>query len=353
MSILLSLLAVLIAASGLFAHQFPTFFPELGITALYHVGRIKWGIRIVALALAVVALALGPTTGKFMLLGATLWLSLISNSVFDPTLVLPAIDEPKHRLASDVKPSGLVDEALVLGTVVGAAGAAACAWSIEMLLPHHVVNDVVGNAPVAATWCAACRSGIVFSRSIKGRTLTFEVAGLWRRNLILRDRETETLWQQATGEALIGPLQGATLELLTSTQSTWAGWRAEHPDTELSLRPKEAKGLLPLDVIEGALGFTTGRFTVPGLFHTDHRLPPLTEMVGITVAGESKAYPLSVLIKKLNVEDHIGGSPIKINFDALQNQVRAVAAGKPLLVQRQLWSGWSEFHPGSAVYGIG
>ncbi len=347
MSILLSLLAVLIAASGLFAHQLPTFFPELGIGTLYHVGRIKWAIRIVALALVVMALALGPTTGKFMLLGAVLWLSLISNSVFDPALVLPAISDPKHSPASEVKPTTLVDEALVLGTVVGSS---TCAWSTEMLLPHHIVNDVVGTTPVAATWCAACRSGLVFSRVTKGRTLTFEVAGVWRRNLILRDRETETLWQQATGEALIGPLQGATLELLTSVQSTWAAWRAENPDTELSLRPKEAKGLLPLDVIEGALATVTTRFTAPGWYLTDHRMPQHTEIAGIVVAGESKAYPLKALTQKMIVEDCVGGSQVKLTFDAPQDQVRAFVAGQPIPVQRQFWSGWSEFHPGSTVY---
>ena len=350
MSVLLSLLAVLIAASGLFAHLFPTFFPELGIGALYRVGQIKWVIRIVALGLAVFSLALGPTTGKFMLLGATLWLSLISNSVFNTTLVLPAIDEPKHSPANEVKPSLLSDDAPVLGTIVGAA---ACAWGIETLVTLPVVNDAVDGKPVVATWCAECRSGLVFSRVAKERTLNFEVAGVWRRNLILRDRETETLWQQATGEALLGPLQGTTLDLLPSIQTNWGGWRAENTATELLLRPKEAKGLIPLDVVESTLASVTARFTAPGLYHTDHRIPPHTEVAGITVAGINKAYPLALLQQRGVVQDELGGTAVQLNCDTNSNRVQAFAKHgevlTPLVVLRQVWSGWSEFHPSSEI----
>jgi hypothetical protein len=347
MSLLLSLLAVLIAASGLFVHLLPTFFPKLGIGVLYNVGRIKWAIRIVALALVVIGIAIEPTTGKFMALGAVLWFALISNSVFNPSLVLPAIDNPKHLPASELKPSQLTNDAPVLGTTVGSA---ACAWSIDALVPHHAVNDTVGTSPVVATWCAACRSGLVFSRVVQGRTLNFEVAGVWRRNLILRDRETETLWQQATGEALIGPLQGAKLEPLTSVQTTWEAWRDENPDTHLSLRPKDAKGLLPLDVVESALATVTARFTAPGLSAPDRRLAPHTEVVGITLASGSKAYTIDALMRKMMVDDRVGGTPVKLTFDARQDRVRAFSKGKPIPLQRQLWSGWSEFHPGSALY---
>lgn len=347
MSLLLSLLAVLIAASGLFVHLLPTLFPKFGIAALYHVGRIKWGIRIVALALVVIGIAIEPTTGKFMALGAVLWLALISNSVFNPSLVLPAIDNPKHLPANEVKPSQLADGAPVLSTIIGSA---AWAWSIDAIVPHHIVNDTIGAAPVIATWCAACRSGLVFNRVVQGRTLNFEVAGVWRRNLILRDRETETLWQQATGEALIGPLQGEKLEPLTSVRTTWAGWRDDNPDTHLSLRPKDAKGLLPLDVVESALVSVTSRFTAPGLSAPSRRLAPHTEVVGVTIAGESKAYTVDALMRKMMVDDRVGGAPVKLTFDAAQDRVRAFSKGKPIPVQRQLWSGWSEFHPGSALY---
>jgi hypothetical protein len=351
MSLLLSLLALLVAIAGLFVHLLPTFLPRLGIRTLYNAERIKWGIRIVALGLAVMGLALGPTTGKFMLLGGVLWLSLISSSVFNPSLILPAIEKPQHSLASEVKATKLADDAPVLGTLVGSS---ACAWSVEALVPHHIVNDEVGGTPVAATWCAACRSGLVYSRTVKTQTLTFEVAGVWRGNLILRDRETETLWQQATGEALMGPLQGAHLELLTSTQTTWEGWRNEYPHTELSLRPKDAKGLLPLDVVESALKFVTARFSAPGLAAPDRRLAPHADVVGITVAGTSKAYPMERLMREMIVNDHVGGSQVKLTFDPDQNRVRAFVTNKeqtqPIPVQRQFWSGWSEFHPGSAIY---
>jgi hypothetical protein len=56
---------------------------------------------------------------------------------------------------------------------------------------------------------------------------------LWRNSLIMVDRETGTWWSHVTGEALEGDLEGESLEVVTSTQTTWGEWRRAHPDTEV------------------------------------------------------------------------------------------------------------------------
>lgn len=45
------------------------------------------------------------------------------------------------------------------------------------------------------------------------------------------DRETRTLWSHVTGKAVQGPLAGTRLNMLPAVHTTWALWRANHPDT--------------------------------------------------------------------------------------------------------------------------
>jgi hypothetical protein len=72
----------------------------------------------------------------------------------------------------------------------------------------------------------------VYARTIGDRTLTFGVSGmLWRDNLIMYDRQTDSWWAQATGGAIQGTLKGSTLTAVPSEMMTWKQWRDLHPGT--------------------------------------------------------------------------------------------------------------------------
>src|SRR5580700_7115 len=45
----------------------------------------------------------------------------------------------------------------------------------------------------------------------------------------MRDKETGTWWQQITGKALYGPLQGAALDLVLNDELTFGQWKSESP----------------------------------------------------------------------------------------------------------------------------
>ncbi len=53
------------------------------------------------------------------------------------------------------------------------------------------------------------------------------------------DHDTGSVWSQVTGTALLGPLEGTSIELLASELSNWSDWREEFPDT-LALRTQTA-----------------------------------------------------------------------------------------------------------------
>ena len=65
-----------------------------------------------------------------------------------------------------------------------------------------------------------------------GKALTFgNRSQLYKLNMTWWDHETESVWTQLLGEALIGPLAGTRLKQLPAFTGTWESWRAEYPDT--------------------------------------------------------------------------------------------------------------------------
>ena len=96
---------------------------------------------------------------------------------------------------------------------------------------HEIVNDTIDDVPVSVTFCPLCGSAIVFDRRVNENVLTFAVSGsLLESNLIMFDRQTETLWQQSTGEALAGTHLGTRLELASFQLGTVGEIAAEYPD---------------------------------------------------------------------------------------------------------------------------
>ncbi len=170
--------------------------------------------------------------------------------------------------------------------------------------------------------------------------------------MIIRDRETGTLWQQATGEAVYGPLRGQQLELLGGELTTWGAWRAEHPDTLAGLEAEPGPRFPPRRAIMFLLEHATAGAWVPGLTPTDRRLPTNAEVVGLQHGGAARAYPLALLRERGAVDDELGGLAITVAYDAGADRVRAYErpGGRPLWVQRTFWAGWFEFHPETTLY---
>lgn len=204
--------------------------------------------------------------------------------------------------------------------------------------------------------------------------------------MIMRDRQTDTLWQHATGEALAGPLQGMQLELLGGVRTTWGDWRTEHPESEVIVGPEKWPGIVPLAYTRRLLEVATRSGKVPGLTPTDKRLPQNEEIIGLSLAGEARAYPLARLRQTPIINDEVGDVPITLVYQpengrvrvfrrpspaqtlAVQNGFLATAGGTirwdhrgqpvtataeplpPLQFERVWWGGWYEFHPDTTIY---
>jgi hypothetical protein len=138
---------------------------------------------------------------------------------------IPSIDKPAFKPAGEV--SDLASNEPVIGLEIGGD---ARAYPLRILIWHEIVNDVVGGRPVTVTYCPLCNSAIVFDRRVGDRLLDFGTTGKLRNSdLVMYDRQTETWWQQFTGEAIVGELVGTTLTLIPARLESFAQFRERHP----------------------------------------------------------------------------------------------------------------------------
>jgi hypothetical protein len=190
----------------------------------------------------------------------------------------------------------------------------------------------------------------VYAAEIDGQRLTFHAEAVWRRNMIIRDEETGTLWQHATGEALAGPHKGKFLPIIGGERITWTAWRKRYPHTLVPAGPEKWPGLLPLALTERVLEKATQSGKVPGLTPTDKRLSPNEDVVGISINDEHRAYPLAILESELIIHDKLSQKPLTLTFEPETKRIIATSGGQPIAFNRGWWSAWHEFHPGTTIY---
>jgi len=256
---------------------------------------------------------------------------------------IPSIDAPRFVAAADAEFLG--DDDVVMALELDGETRA---YPIAILNYHEIVNDVVADTPVAVTYCPLCGSGLVFKRSFDGQVVEFGVSGLLRNNdLVLYDRDTESLWQQITGRAFAGPMRGETLHTVPVAMTRWGTWRSAHPDTRvLSLdtgfhRPYAEKTPYGDYDSSDRLMFPVAR---------DRRLHPKTVVYGVEIEDRSFAVTERALEKEKTIESK--GSP-RLRWtlnDAGQVEVVRLDNGEPQVPHRMFWFAWYSFHVDTGLY---
>ena len=142
---------------------------------------------------------------------------------------IPSIDNPRFAPARDVGDVG-PREPVIVFPLDGKPRA----YPLRIMMWHEIVNDIVEGMPVAVTYCPLCNTAIVFDRRVGGRDLEFGATGKLRlSDLVMFDRETDSWWQQFTGEAIVGTFAGASLRLLPSRIIAFRDFRDSFPDGQV------------------------------------------------------------------------------------------------------------------------
>jgi Protein of unknown function (DUF3179) len=200
------------------------------------------------------------------------------------------------------------------------SGQDARAYPVRTLGYHHIVNDIVNGMPIAVTYCTLCHTGLVWNRGVDGRLLHFRLAGINNGNALLRDEETSSIWQQSTGEALFGPLKGKQLQLVRSSELSFALWKKEQPQGRV-LKPNSLYAA-EYDPKDWEKHVEKTRTVVDT---TKSGIAPHQLMVGISVDGENKAYPVQAIFAAKLIQDHVGKVPVLLLVGPDSASIRAFA----------------------------
>jgi hypothetical protein len=279
-------------------------------------------------------------------------------SIQDPTIPLeeilsggpprdgiPSIDSPKFISAAEV--DWLLPGSRVLGLEINGV---IRAYPLAILNWHEIVNDSVGGVPLAVTYCPLCGTGMSFRRDFSGTVTTLGVSGLlYNSDLLLYDRESESLWSQVMGQSVSGPRKGERLITVPIEHSTWADWKNQHPQTE---------------VLSKNTGFSRGYGRSPYGDYDENRdiFPPLSfrsslyhrkeRVIGIEFDGEFKAYHFAELSQlKYPLGDTFARQKITLEFNLeSRNGIIRDPQGKVLPSVNAFWFAWYTFHPGTKIF---
>jgi len=201
----------------------------------------------------------------------------------------------------------------------------------------------------------------------------------------MMDKETESLWSHVLGKAVKGPMEGSTLEMLPSTQTTWAAWFKAHPTTKLLAKTEavtsshyqgyfddpEKMGIFRARRIVKQM---PGKALVWGVAQGPHAAALTNGAVGASKAasfslGEVQAVALQGADEGVRAfVARVDGKDLKLNFteDGALKDTATTSVWDPttgialkgklagtkleeLPVTRVYWFAWSSFYPNTQV----
>jgi hypothetical protein len=235
----------------------------------------------------------------------------------------------------------------VLGFVQGGE---AKVYPLRILVWHEIVNDSVAGKPIVATYCPLCGTGMVFSREIEGKELTFGVSGLlYNSDVLMYDHQTQSLWSQLKLESVSGDYAGTKLEWLSSQQMTWDAWKAAYPESRVL---STDTGYNRDYAASPYAGYDQGEQTMFAVPRHRHDLNNKAWVAGIVVNGEAKAYPRNVMAGWQQPRvDEVGGVQLEVAYDAEAQHVQITRndTGEPVPVVWVYWFAWQAFYPETAM----
>ncbi len=226
---------------------------------------------------------------------------------------IPAIDEPRFV---DVRAASRFIDGNEPVAVVRVNGEVK-AYPLQILIWHEIVNDVVGGKPVSITFCPLCNTTLAFEREFEGALLDFGTTGRLRfADLIMYDRQTETWWQQATGEGIVGEHAGKQLTFVPSPVMRWRDVREQLPRARVLSRETGYPSYRPRYGINPYQGYDTQSGPMSWTFKADvpGGLPAMERVVALNHNGDSWAVPFTRLRERRVAHLSVGGTDVVVFY---------------------------------------
>ncbi|OGL61593.1 hypothetical protein A3C09_00840 [Candidatus Uhrbacteria bacterium RIFCSPHIGHO2_02_FULL_47_44] len=278
---------------------------------------------------------------------------LDSSNIISGTILkdgVPAIDKPTFE-SVNVADQYLNNDGL--GITVSVNGVSRF-YPYQILVWHHVVNDVIAGQPLLITYNPFAMSGAAYQRTTQGTVLDFGLSDkLANSNLLLYDRATHSLWDPMTHKALEGEMKGITLTRYPSTVMTWNTFKAFRSNGQVLSRNTGYSRDYTHDPYGDYL--YTQKILFP-VAHKDDRLAAKALVYGIEWNQKQKAYPVTLLEKQSTIRDSIDRTNISIEDDATSGVVHAYqldASGNhqnEIPVTPSFWFAWASAFPGTDLF---
>ncbi len=225
-----------------------------------------------------------------------------------------------------------------------------------------------------------CRTGIVYERVINGEIVEFGTSGkLYKSDLVMYDRKTDTYWSQVLGQGIKGELAGMKLKAIPVDTVRWKDWKAQHPDTLVLSRDTGFPNYLAsgrYDVID-LYGTDRSGFSGIGVSFTDTRLPSNSIVYGVVINGKAKVYEEQAIKSDGVINDDVGGQKILVLWDSalatgriynspgdfsIKDGVLQDSSGKVWTAEEldgvlarvdsfpHFWFAWAAFYPDTELY---
>jgi len=265
---------------------------------------------------------------------------------------IPAINSPQFISANDAA-AFMQAEDRVLGLEINGQ---ARAYPVKILNHHEIVNDNIDGQGILISYCPLCGTGMAFFSNVDGRELSFGVSGLlYNSDVLMYDRQTESLWSQILGRAISGPARGTKLQSVPVIHTNWRGWLQEHPkssvlSTQTGYRRDYSKNPYA--------GYGDSKQVWFPVSNRDKRYSNKEWVIGLEIDGVTRAWPFSELDsiwqqdpQKAFVDDSINGKPVRIYYQP-QNRSARITNDQDQTLNgiSAFWFAWIAFHPDSGVF---
>ena len=184
----------------------------------------------------------------------------------------------------------------------------------------------------------------MYAREVDGQVLDFGVSGLlWNDNVLMYDRQSESLWSQVKRESVAGPRTGAWLRVLPSTVTTWEKWRRRHPDTHVLTTETGHRRDYSEDPYEEYYRSKRSLFSV---FRGGPGEEAKELVAGVELEGEAVAVPLDQLRASGRVALPVGGETLTLSMDPNTDSLSARGKdGRTVVPVVTYWMVWKSLYP--------
>lgn len=272
-----------------------------------------------------------------------------------PESCIPAINDPAVTDAAGG--AWYPDDALVFGLEVNGESRA---YPKNLMEVHEMTNDTLGGRRIGMPYCTLCGSAQAYYTDdvsgagnagieIPNDAYELRTSGLLiRSNKVMYEFHTRSVFDTFTGRAVTGPLHdaGVQLEELTVVTTTWADWKAQHPDTTILAENRPWGGTYNIDPLRGR----DDNGPIFPIGDVDPRLSVQEPVVGVIAPdGTPLAFPVSVARATLQNRDPVEMAGVELRLDG--SGVRAqLPNGDPIASHHSFWFAWSQFHPDTLIW---